>query len=187
MLRILVLCFVFSFSYSYTSGQITQKNWLVGGNGSYSSTKAQNSSGSYINRHLELDPNMGYFFADKIAGGVRAKLILDRYIWSSDSESDSKAESLGLGPFLRYYLLPVDKIFNLFTEANYTYNFVGFSSQHPSKSNAFGFMAGAVFFLNYNVGIEFTSGYTIITTMQSHTKQHRIQVGLGFQIHLERE
>ena len=51
------------------SAQLTKGNWLVGGNG-YLSSQSQNLRGVNVKgSNLRLSPNVGYFIADKFAGG----------------------------------------------------------------------------------------------------------------------
>lgn len=60
---LLLLTFLLTNSYS----QITRENWLVGGNGSFTVFKVRDEK----SRYLQLSPNIGYFFIDKLAAGLK--------------------------------------------------------------------------------------------------------------------
>ena len=76
---LITIAFV-SFSLNSFS-QITKGNWLVGGSGTYSSTKynsAQSIDGKTST--FQISPNIGYFFVDKLACGVVSNLTMIRRI-----------------------------------------------------------------------------------------------------------
>ena len=71
------------------TGQITKGNWMVGGNFSYS---RQNSSGNdasnSIFRKIDIEPNVAYFFYDKIAAGINLNVIFTKDKRPSTNRTD---------------------------------------------------------------------------------------------------
>lgn len=161
---------------------------MVGGSGnfSYSETSqrsefGQNSQTGYI---AVLRPNVGYFLVDKIAIGAMINLT-----FSNPEGREDSSFGYSLGPFIRYYLLETDKMVNILTQASFSYgeshNRVGSSSW----GNEYGLRAGPVIFLTQDVAMELTLEYNYSKTrfaVNSSASSSILQLGLGFQIHLER-
>lgn len=163
--------------------QITKRNWMVGGNGTFSSTKSESSSVSNTTRtYLRIEPNVGYFFIDKLAAGIKGVIDYERVKFGSTS--NSKQTYYSIGPFARYYFLPTDKQANVFSEADYYRSVL-----HPGDdaSNGYSALLGTVIYFNSSVGLEFTAGYSITNYTKSDIKYKIFQLGLGFQIHLEKD
>ena len=72
-----IILFFTSLSYS----QITKNNWLVGGSGNFKTTKTEKLSDGtkpYDDRTIfSFSPNVGYFFYDKLAGGISLSYTYD--------------------------------------------------------------------------------------------------------------
>lgn len=100
---LIVLCFLTL----TTNAQISQGNILAGGAVSFTSQK-YSGGGSNANV-LHIMPDAGYFFADKIAGGIRAS-------FTDYSDAGDSYRDLLIGPFARYYFLPVAQKTNIFLE-----------------------------------------------------------------------
>ena len=84
-------------------------------------------------------------------------------------------------PFIRYYLLDVDKSFNLFIEPSYnkyTYKPLG-------NSDGYGLKFGHVYFLNSSVGIETSFNYQHNESDQLQT--NKLFLAFGFQLYLEKK
>ena len=186
--------------------QITQGNWLLGGTANFSTSTQETAVSTGIQKSTYLNysiaPNVGYFFMDKFAGGLKAGITNGKADYGDLRQGGVAVASGGysyatwfdLGPFARYYLLSMDKQFNLFAEGNYMY---GIASFHPSKAtrHSYSFKAGPVIYFNSSVGLEFTVGYSSERTQHFHpdtnelmysSKINALQVGLGFQFYLER-
>lgn len=162
--------------------QITKNNWLVGGNGSFSSTKSESSSISNSSRtYWRIEPHSGYFFVDKFAAGVS---VLFNHENTSIGTVSSKQTYYSVGPFARYYFLPADRQVNIFSEGSYQHLVL-----NPGKygSNSYNLLLGSAVFFNNCVGLEFTTGYSITNNSKSDLKYKIIQVGIGLQIHLEKD
>ncbi|WP_324720029.1 hypothetical protein [Salinimicrobium sp. HB62] len=170
------------------NAQITERNWIVGGSGSFTSSTAisEDTSGREIQSKatgIALDPNIGYFLMDKFAVG------LDMGIgFSNPPERNNSNWSLGIGPFVRYYFLKSENLINLFSEANFLYS-TGLSKINGDRtSTRFGLSTGGVLFFNSSVGLELSLNYTDTTSKRDGLFDSEFKdffVGLGFQIHLE--
>ena len=178
-----IILFFTSLSYS----QITKNNWLVGGSGNFKTTKTEKLSDGtkpYDDRTIfSISPNVGYFFYDKLAGGIGLS-------YTYDNIYNQKYQYFGAGPFVRYYFLKTDKQINLFLQGNYYYYQGGGKTQDGNDTgrfhnNGYGFKAGTSVFLNSSVAVELTLDY-ISNRLNSELKENTIMAGIGFQIHLEK-
>ena len=186
----LIILFPLLFVFTAQS-QITKGNWLVGGNAtfSYSSTNSDiNPSKATI---LDLSPDVGYFFIDKLAGGVRATYHTQKTKYGPSTSLFNKFTYYIIGPFVRYYFLPIKKEYNIVTEINYQFgnDKVESSGTSPSNeyNNVFSFSAGPVIYLNSDVGIEFLLNYSSSGNNVSSGRANLFGINIGFQIHLQKE
>jgi hypothetical protein len=174
---ICLICIIWAVTLTNAKGQLTKGNWLVGGNGSFI-IQEQNLFGNKItSNRLQLSPNIGYFFHDKLAVGLKPRLDILKY---TNSGFRSVVRAGSVGPFLRYYLLPEDKLLNLLTEVNYQYLF-GMSN---SGRDIYTLSAGPVVYFNSSIGLEFTVNYELMNIKDSNTDTKTLFFGLGFQVHL---
>ena len=173
-----------------TNAQITKGNWLVGGSGSFSSiiAESKNSMGEEIETHssgLQINPNIGYFLADKFVAGLDLGINL-----ANSQGPDNSNWSLGFGPFVRYYFLKPEKLINIFSEANFSYGFGLSEFNKDRNSTGYGLGAGSVLFFNSSVGLEFSVNYTDTVSRDNSDSDSNFKnffVALGFQIHLEQK
>lgn len=160
---------------------------MVGGSGSFSSKDQNGIKSSSIN----LSPNVGYFFLDKLAAGMDVGFYTSKTKFGPTDKS--RLTGYGISPFVRYYVLPASNKVNLFAEGSYGWasgkskTSSGFTN--ASKSHAYTFSAGPVFFINQNVAIEISAGYTKSNSKQldyvsSKSEDKSLHVSIGFQIHL---
>ena len=175
--------------YQYTYAQLTKSNWMVGGNGNFSTASFTQLGDETKTTNLSISPAIGYFFADRFSAGIR--VFVSNYHTTDANPTTGTSGvgndfSLSLGPFARYYLLDhVDRNVNVFVEANYGYGYSTDIDRIKQYLNRFSLNAGPVLYLNNSVGLEFSLGY-----YQSHQygiQTTGLQAGLGFQIHLEKE
>ena len=202
MRRIILLILAVS-TLKYSSGQITKNNWLVGGMGLFSSTTFKNDFGLQTHRatNLQLTPAIGYFFIDKFAGGLKLNFSTSRNknIYDGAGYNLAKNNTYGFGPFIRYYFLNTDKPFNLLIDGSYQYNIergggvsTGDDTPIPIPitqytKNTFSIAAGPVIYFNTSIGLEFLVGYTTSKYIQNNRGNNSVQVGLGLQVHLEKD
>jgi hypothetical protein len=181
-MRKLTFLFLTTFLLTNSYSQITKRNWMVGGNGTFSSTKTESSSiNAGTRNYFRIAPNIGYFFIDKLASGIAG--VVNHEKTSAGSISD-KQTYYSVGPFIRYYFLPSENQINIFSEGNYQHFILNPGNE---SSNSYTFMLGAVVFFNSSVGLELTGGYSITNYDKSDIKYKIFQLGLGLQIHLEKE
>lgn len=172
------------FAYKADS-QITKGNWLIGGSVSFSSTKFESDISNRRVTNIQANGNAGYFLADKFVAGLRPSLLVE----NNKSELGKNVSTISsIGPFMRYYVLPVDHRINLLFETGYLYGTGKVSSQKAIHSNTFFFAGGPVVFLNTSVGLELLFGYSATKVKApGNDKRNIVQIGLGLQYHLEKE
>jgi hypothetical protein len=157
--------------------QLNRGQWLAGGNVSFESRK----QGEFKETAFTFAPNMGYFFANKFAGGLRLDISTSKA--KGDEESSSH---IGVGPFLRYYFLPRAKKINLFADGSFV---VGSEKYGESDGfNEFAFMAGPALILSPNTSLEFalyykTAGGDAVENAAGD-RYNRFGFNIGFQVHL---
>ena len=163
--------------------QITKNNWLLGGSASFSSLKSSSTASIQFNQtSFQVSPLVGYFVKDKFAVGLRPSLT-----YGSNSVANSNT-IIKVGPFIRYYFLKTDNIFNLFTESRYEYGSnTGKGQDIGQRLNTFSFSGGPVLYFNTSVGLELVIEYSTTKVIGFSGNNNEIRFGIGFQIHLERE
>ncbi|MBZ9651544.1 hypothetical protein [Psychroflexus montanilacus] len=162
------------------NAQITKNNWLVGGSAAFSYTENDNEINSR-NFRLSLSPNIGYFFWDKLAFGLRPNYFFNR--GRSDS-GRSKSERIMLAPFARYYLLEAERKINVFVETAYNINIDLLSNRGSPES--FEIKGGLAIFLNSSVALETSLSYNNSNSKNQFVGSHSLLLGFGLQIHLEK-
>lgn len=195
MLKRIELVIVFAlFLTGIVHGQITKGNWLVGGAGSIFAYNEEYNVYSPPGLHTEwkyteinLSATVGYFLKDRFAAGLRPG------IWSIKGHSVSgnitqNQKHFFIGPFIRYYFLNNDRMFNILTDVSYQYG-ANISSGETGKINNFSAMGGPVLYFNSAVGIEFLFGYKFekedLKSNSNYTKKG-FTTAIGFQFHLEK-
>ena len=173
------------FCMQVANAQLTKGNWLVGGSG-YLSSQSQNQRGQNVKgSNLRLSPNLGYFIADKFAAGARISFEHNTLKYLGVSQ---KTTTVSIGPFLRYYLLNVEKKINIFTEGSYLYSHTSSNtSSNTDSDNKFRVSAGPIIYFNSSVGLEFSLNYELYNSSVTDTEVKTFFLGIGFQIHLEKD
>ena len=175
--------FIASLLFSLTANaQITKGYWMVGGSGSFKTTTTEtiNTGSKSEYTILEISPNIGYFFADKIAGGINTNFYYNPYEGASNI-------GYGVGPFLKYYFLDTEKLVNVFVEASYLYfentnkSDVGGFTRSPN--NSYGLKAGPVVYFNDSVALELALEYSRVNINKT-VIENNFLISVGFQIHL---
>ena len=187
LLSVLVL-----FSVSTLFAQINKGQYMAGGSFSFKYDNGGLGNDLHVQTFSGV-PKVGYFVADKLAGGLN--ISLTTYKNRSNGTTFTKSFGYSVAPFVRYYVLPTPNRFNVFAEGSYGWG-QATSRQFPYgkekyNTQSYSFSAGPVFFVTPNVAIEFNVGYynnsvrgTKPSTGEIITKG--IQTGLGLQIHLGR-
>jgi hypothetical protein len=187
--------FLASLLYSAKSeAQLNKGTWIVGGVGSYSSTRNIYSYGSiYLDTkvtEINISPNIGYFIFDKFNAGLKPTFTKYKAHETSAGGGGRTDETrLEIGPFARYYFLNKEKVFNLLTEASYQFGVADFRKEKGNNSTL-SLMAGPVLYFNSSVGLEFLFGYYKRhekLEASAETEEKGFRISIGFQFHLERE
>lgn len=144
-------------SVAKVNAQTEKGTYLLGGNATF-----QTSDGSSA---FSLSPNLGYFFIDNFAAGMRLNLYFT---------DDNNAYAIG--PFARYYF-----------GGNATGKFFGQASlnigggKNSDTELGVGIGAGYAFFLNKSVALEAAANYD-----KTGESKGLFTIGVGFQIHLKK-
>src|SRR5690606_1081915 len=168
------------------NSQITKDNWMVGGTGNISMYENKyNRVGNETSNKgigMNISPNIGYFLVDRFVLGAHLGV---GYTIPKDAQNSF---SYGIGPYSRYYFLEEDNLINLFSELSYSFGETK-RGTNKSKSNGYGLKAGAVLFFNRSVGLEVSLDYDSSKLRPKNSPSSTsniLQIGLGFQIHLEK-
>lgn len=188
-----VVLFLFVFA---SQGQLKKNTWLVGGSGSlYSYNEDYTGPSVHFTAKyttLDLSASIGYFFANKLTGGLRPYMSI--YKGKSSGGGSANDLKLAVGPFLRYYFLQENKQFNFLADMSYQFgiNQARNGDNPKGKFNIFSVMAGAEMFFNSSVGLELLIGYKnqIVTFDNSpsaySSNRKGFQTSIGFHFHLEK-
>ena len=158
--------------------QITKGYWLMGGSGYFGNFKSSRDGISYESTSFRIAPNIGYFVIDKLAFGTSGELS-----YTFDTANSKEFTPNSIAPFLRYYLLDIEKTVNIFSEISYQIRRLNYNDL---KEDTFKFKAGGVFFLNNSVGIEVAINYSKLKS-NDNFENRAIFLNIGFQVHLEKE
>lgn len=166
----LVLFFAIAIAAVSANAQTGKGTWLVGGSAGFSTSK---QSGSSSTTTVNISPDAGYFFADNLAVGANIGFM---------SVKDAYTQ-FNIGPFVRYYFLPLGENAKLFGQGN-----IGFGSYKPSGGSStssfnWGLAAGPAFFLNEHVALETTLSYGSFK-YSGFDATNTFAVNVGFQIHI---
>lgn len=171
-------------SFLTTNAQITKGNWMVGGSGSFTNYKSTFQSGiteiTQTGSALTISPNLGYFIVDNLVLGS-----IVSFSFSNPSGDNNNSHGYGVSPFIRYYFRKSDKMINPFLQTGYSFSKGKSDSGGSNKSTGYTIKGGSAIFLNSSVALELSLNYDS-STFNSDTKSNNFTVGLGFQIHLEK-
>jgi len=185
------LFFFIVFSLSLTlNAQITKGNWLVGGNLRFYNQKAESSSNGFNSTQkgigLNVSSDLGYFLKDKFAIG-----IVPSFGYGNPEGSGNSGYGFGIGPFVRYYYLKPNKRINIFSHIEYQFANGYRQGDKTTETTNFNFKTGPAIFFNSSVALEITLEYaygktTSFSGSGSESKINDFNLGIGFQIHLEK-
>lgn len=176
MKKLLLIAFA-AFATISASAQTGKGSGLLGGTISFESEKY----GDYKTTYFTFSPEVGYFFIDNFAGGLRFD------IWSEKYDGD-KYSSTAIAPFLRYYFLPMENKVRLFADASYgfgTEKDKSGSSTDKWNFSSFTASAGPVFFLSPNTALMVALRYNNWKYKDASDAYNTIGLNVGFQVHLD--
>lgn len=166
-LALVVVLFMFV---TIGKSQTEKGTYLLGGNASFQSVGDESV--------LSINPNIGYFIANKFALGLNAGFT-----------SFNELNLLSLGPNVRGYFLTSEKG-SLFASVGFNYTNVSFGDDSESET---GYTAGIGYavFLNPAIALEMGANYSKLSTSNSSigtpiTNDGLFAINVGFQIHFNR-
>jgi hypothetical protein len=163
----------------FAQGNINKANIMLGGIAGFDSKKYSDGDESLTT--ITFSPNVGYFFMNQFAGGLRFNFLSEKY-----SEDDDASSQFELAPFVRYYFLPSSNKTNFFLDGSYGFGSVSEGGESASY-NSFSFMGGPSFFLTPSAALEFGIGYTSMGGEEVFGPDIRLNtfaIKVGFQVHL---
>jgi hypothetical protein len=193
MKKLLIFAAVIAISTaSFAQGNINRGDWMLGGDVGYESRSADYGASSSTGKEIRfnLSPNIGYFFIDNLAGGIRLNRESINY---KSQNSSNKFIYTFVGPFLRYYFLPSSQKLNIFLDGAYTLGGIKFipssGGTQKFKLKAYNFNAGAAYFINPAFAVELSLGYISRKDTDADINvysdtQENLFFSVGFQIHL---
>jgi hypothetical protein len=191
MKRRIVLILLISFILIKTNAQLTKGNWLVGGTGSYDFEKISSISVIRKTQQITISPNIGYFLIDNFGVGLKPQFVLIKREYPGASYFPAeKIYHLSIGPFVRYYFLPTDKVINLLVHSDFS---IGVYKYYPENQavqkesyNSWSMGFGPAIFFNSSVALETIAGYKQVNSNISDQKNQSFQFLIGLQIHLQK-
>ncbi len=148
---------------------------------------AYSGSESSTSSKFNINPSVGYFIVNGLAGGLNLNLIFT----SSKQENNKDASTyVGFGPFVRYYF-GKDKIkpllqggFGFAREIDKSeYSGAAIESKYSQNINYFEFDTGLAYFINEKISLDVIAGYNSTTQKQKNdnsTQKNTAQnIGLG--------
>lgn len=134
--------------------QTDQGTWMFGAGSNLGFTSGkENSDQEDAVSNLALDVRAGYFVIDNLAVGLDVG-------YSSVSVGGVSGNDLGVGPYLRYYLMES----KLFGELGYKIGSSSYDGDKLGSTGALGIGAGYAAWLNDNVTIEPMVKYSMLST-----------------------
>lgn len=130
---------------------IQNGNMLFDFYGNFESSKYKDIDNTKVTR-FRFNPEIGYFFTDKLAGGLRINYSSYKHELDNDAYT-----SLFIAPFARYYFFPVTNKVNLYADVSYGFGSEG--DDNKESFNYFGVMAGPSIFMNQHTALEGTFNY----------------------------
>ncbi len=157
--------------------QITKNSWMIGGGASFSNNHINNGNETNL-INIAVSPNVGYFVIDKFALGSRFSFTSD-YI----PKTPIKTNFYTIGPFVRYYFLPPEKVFNIYAQTAFEFKY---RNDSEGAIRTFSALGGPVIFLNQYVALEFNLGFANTNFKSNELNIKTIQSGISLQIHLNK-
>ncbi len=184
MKKSILLFFIAFIFYNNAHSQITKGNWMIGGAASFRSSDYENVAGFPSKQTLlQLSGEVGYFIIDKFALGLKPG-----YDRTEGNNPRKIVNNYSVGPFARYYFLPVDRYVNIFSELSYQHGIQKTNqTSFVNNNNDFSGVGGLPFFLILSVALEFTLGYSVYLYNYNSGKVKSVIAGIGFHFHLEKD
>jgi outer membrane protein len=185
--------------------QIAKGSSTIGGSFSLSHTKYEYPDNSeQTNNDFSLQPSYGYFFMDNFCAGLALGFSnSNRTSNPSNTTVNTKSttKSVGLGPFVRYYI-PISDKFYAFGQLSYLRNWDKYEYWATNQTNNkvtnkyvsydLGLAAGISYFLNPHVALDLAVGYTHTKDRDrdpsvDNYKANRIGLDAGIRVFLRKD
>lgn len=165
--------------------QVNKGNILAGGSADFSHT----SQGDYKVTNISIAPDLGYFFIDQFAGGLRAEFGYMKSKNKAVTPATTGSETqFTIAPFLRYYFMPSGQPLNIFADASYGFGSDKVKGGKSESINYYQIKAGPAFFLTPNTALEVAAYYKSrggdFYENGAGDRINTFGLSVGFQIHL---
>jgi len=178
-MAIISVNFIFAQDFNY----IKKNNWMVGGRAMWSSQSQDIDPYEIKRSSFGISPDVGYFFMDKFAGGLRFDVDYDK---TEINNNETKQTDLVVSPWLRYYFLQPEKDLNIFAQGKYGIGSSKTNDNDAESISKWALEGGLAYFCNPLVALEFTLGYRSTKYEEDDNPATSIFFSVGFQIHLNR-
>jgi outer membrane protein len=178
------------------AAQTSKGSFLIGGNGSLNFNNNNADGSSYKTSSFSLSPTAGYFVAKNFSAGLSLPFELSRSKITPPSSSEEfrgNTRSMGVAPFVRYYI-PIKSWF-IVTEWAYGWYYtkqssdvldqngnVSSSYEGSSHNRRYRLAVGPAFFLSPYTSIEILGNYGRMGAESANLS--KFYVSVGFQIYL---
>lgn len=182
MKKLLTITTSFFMISSFAFAQTETGRLMIGGDAQFASAKT--SEFDIKTTTVAFNPNVGYFFIDNLAGGLRVEIGSTK-VKFDDFEATSTSTSVS--PFIRYYFLPLSDNIKLFGDASYGFGSTKDESdgdEEKTDYSGFTISAGPAIFLTENTALEIKAFYNSIKIKDIDGRTNMFGLGVGFQIHL---
>jgi hypothetical protein len=156
----------------HASAQLYKGQWMAGGN--VSVTTYNNYFFKYNSLSATAVPNIGYFFVDKLAGG------LDFYVNWGETKFSYNFTTYGFSPFLRYYFLPAENKVNIFANTSFGWQIANLGHGFTQWTLS----AGPSVFISSNFAVELALQYAAYSGgLDTDYHPRNFAINIGFQFH----
>lgn len=167
---------VLAFSLQSINAQIQAGGFMVGGKVGFSS-ESNSEDEDYKLTSFKFKPEFGYFFIDKLAGGIRGSIETGKYY-------DESYTDLLIGPFVRYYFLQAAMRTNIFLDGSYKFGSQKSGGGDSFGTSQFGIGGGVDFFISRCFAIEMMLRYSSFKYSDFDDRYNTIAFLVGFQLFL---
>jgi outer membrane immunogenic protein len=186
--------------------QIPKGTSTISGSISATRTKSDSPSSEMKNSEISVQPSYGYFIIDNLLVGAALKFSNSRstYVVANDHDFDydskSKTTTMGVGPFVRYYI-PINEKFYAFGGIGYSRNWSDGESRRinvPSSTSTtsyvyynLGLSAGVSYFITPNIALDLSIQHNTDRDTDRdndvYAKSSTISLATGFAIFLRKD
>jgi outer membrane protein W len=157
------------------SAQIQKGSWMIDGGLSIGQNPMIGRSDSRFRLDRSTaDAEVGYFFSDRFAAGVKSGASFEDYttVWNNQFESSNSQQAFYITPYARFFFNPQSKL-KTFYELNTRSSWSRYQNSSSIWSNFFGIAIsnkiGADYFLTNNIALEGSLNYVYFSAKSEHT------------------